>query len=482
MMKYPNSVALRVQEGPRRSGPGVVKPAPFPRRKPGRPVREAPRRPPGFRTFKVPTPAPVPAKAVAPVAPVVRNFVPHYGALRMVGRAHVLDMAVSAAVNAAIFYTVGTGDLIGVSDFDPAYWHETAPCPTAAPQFGSSAVWQAGGCLPGQWGVGDDGLFPHKHTHNRPQTAFSMTLGLWQRNPNGSASHHRSYYTDIWYEPGSGGWPQSISSAEMLEAGPKPIYDFGMGALPSVGRLPWEYSVNPQLMPIHVGGAVTPAPKPITNPVRVPEPLTPQMPDVGPRPVPRPVPVPATVPVPGILPGHVPYINWTPLPYQGTVTLQGPGVAARVNPRANPRARRPRPRTREKKARMGAVMAFMWNAAAHVTEWIDAVDILYESLPRYLKRREYQRRERQPNPIERALLVYQNINQLDVEKALNDWIKNDLEDRLYALGSDHAATANRANNRPIGYEAGGSLTGGGEYVPTRNTAPEWWPDFLPWSP
>jgi len=102
---------------------------------------------------------------------------------------------------------------------------------------------------------------------------------------------------------------------------------------------------------------------------------------------------------------------------------------------------------------------FIWNSFSPITETIDFINVLYECLPKQALIREYQRRGRQPNPIERMEILYRNINSLDVGCAMTGYIKEQITDMLYSIGGKQMAEANRRWNRPIGFEAGGGLNG-----------------------
>lgn len=264
-----------------------------------------------------------------------------------------------------------------------------------------------------------------------------------------------------------------------------PLPEFGAQPSP----LQWIANAFPYLAPVASPGTFPIAP-PIGVPWVRPNPWSVEAPSVGPKPGEFPAATPAgfpglqPLPIPPELPGLSPGSETVFPPVVqpiGEIVLT-PGHAPRINPRSNPRARTPPRGTKERKVKMGRVMSFMWNAVGTITEHIDTIDLLYEALPITLKIKTYHKLGRQPNPKERAEIVYANLQDMDVEMFIISFVKNDLEDRLYALGGSQVGQAARDRNRPIGFEAGGSLTGGGEYVPTEGGPPEWWPQWLPWAP
>lgn len=219
----------------------------------------------------------------------------------------------------------------------------------------------------------------------------------------------------------------------------------------------YETSVYPGLIPI-LGPAPMPAPWPLNVP-RVRNEFTGNV--VGPKPAPKP----ATA---------------NPLK-PGTTTVLQPGVKPVTKPNFNHLPRPPGKRTKETKVRMGAAMTAVWHGIGTLTEIGDLATVLYENLPKRKLVELYRKLGRQPKPHEKLGWVYMHLNQLDIGGAMHDYIANEIEDRLYALGGKQMGKANRKFNRPIGFEAGGSLTGGGEYIATQTTLkPSWWPSVLPW--
>lgn len=462
---------------PKRRVPGRKAPRPMPRRAPS----------PGWRPASVPkaplrVPPSLPINALAPAARAI-----FFTALRLspYGLAFALGFGVALwLLNRKPDEVSPPGGTITV----PTGWQHYSYGRNVPVGAYYSTGWHMNNSSPGNAGslptpYRNEGQGQYRQPGNLTVGANWLSLVIWEtyENPVGGwTAQFREGFTAIKRpQLATDPKPQFIPPGQVIAPGA----EFVQVVSPSAWQapLPWAFGAVPWLTPILPGPELTPQAPPVYRPPPRPNWGTPEAPSVGPAPVKQPGVGTPTVPVPPEIPAAVPEVLWQSVPYVGTTTVTRTGV--RHNPRSNQgRVRRTRSRTKERKARMGRALAFLWNATGTVTEYIDTVDILYEALPRQLKVQQYQMRGRQPNPAERAMLVYQHMNELNVEKAIISYIKNDLEDRLYALGGKQVGEAARNANRPIGYEAGGSLTGGGEYVPTEGGPPEWWPKWLPWAP
>lgn len=135
-----------------------------------------------------------------------------------------------------------------------------------------------------------------------------------------------------------------------------------------------------------------------------------------------------------------------------------PNARPRTRPSARPR--RTPPRTKERKARIHPLLGAIWSTFSPITETMDLANVLYECLPKKFKRAEYKARGRQPDPLQKLYLVYQNINDLDVACAVTGYMKEKVEDMIAAAGSGKIKELNQLQQKPIGYEAGPALGGG----------------------
>lgn len=294
--------------------------------------------------------------------------------------------------------------------------------------------------------------FPHS-------SPFSKRYGLWQifsnpAHPLGSLLWHRAsfaYQTASSAMPEIVQWPGDITYTSIwttvpLNPWPRPIFE-------------WAPSVYPHELPI---GSPAPVAPPLNYPR--PDPWSPESPDRGPhpgenpRPVPNPVPnpVPRPDPVPNPDPVTTPRVVVNPFPDAHLDTWL-PAVSPSPRTNNNPRPRPPAKREKETKARMGAVAAAIWHGVGPITETVDFVDVLYEALPKNIKRDAYRDRGRQPNPFERAELIYRNINQIDIGKALSGYVQEQIEDYVIGKFGKKLGEASRNDQRPIGYGAGWAL-------------------------
>lgn len=294
-------------------------------------------------------------------------------------------------------------------------------------------------------------------TFPRPNSSIGAKYGLFERfwNPILERAYmwHRASFVYkvntprtepvIKQWPGDTIWTTAWVSTP-LQPFPDPLF-------------PWAPSVFPHELPVG-------SPAPWTPPLNFPrpDPWSPESPSRGPRPYETPAPQPKPVPKPEPLPEPVP----NPAPRPNVVQNPFPNApldswlpAPRPNgrPQAQPKPRPPAKHEKEAKARMGRVAGAIWGAFGPITETVDFVDVLYEALPRNLKRAEYKKRGRQPNPIERAELIYKNINQIDVGKALTGYVQNEIEDYVIGQFGKKLGEASRKDNRPIGYGAGWAL-------------------------
>lgn len=315
-------------------------------------------------------------------------------------------------------------------------------------------------------------------TRNRLAIQFVGSLNLANR------VHSRYHWWRMHeYEnasaPPYGGWtgPSPLLPQPANEKAPASTQTL---PVPEPAPAPWEGTYFPDA---YAPGEVPheQKPPPIWHRPKRPQPVSSQSPDVdnswkqepgvapapSPSPWPQPQPQPQPLPVPEGLPEALPEFEVVPVPSVGTQVVAGTKTWPQRQRDDNTPVKPAPPRTKERKTRAPQWVGFLWNAIGGVTEGVDFVEVLYECLPWKLKVSEYQKRGRQPNPAEMAGIIYQNANSLDVGCAITGYIENQLEDMLYAAGSDQIAQANRDWDRPIGFEAGGALTGGGPFVGIR---------------
>ena len=450
-MRYPRSVQLGMGGGARQSAPMPKdEPPTFPRRapdrrKPGRKVTSHPRRPQGPQTRPAPgrrgpsaPQTPPPSDGFPDITDDIRRFA--RGMIRGYMSNLYGGVFQSAYETLQVFRT---SDMILENG-----WTKGSVCRLDFNGYAKGSTY-CGGQTANRTGptveIGTVGLNSTRYTQKAfllnafptaptNKDAYSFTLSIQKPNFDRSKA------------------PYTAAQAEALFGARVPQTRHLQAAQPS-----WEIGVFPGLIPILAPG-LTPRAWPLNRP-RIEGVFTGRQ--VGPAPAPKP----ATA---------------NPLK-PGTTTVLQPGVKPVTRPNTAGLPRPPGKRTKEVKARMTPAMAAIWHGIGTLTEVGDFATVLYENLPKRRLVEFYRKNGRQPNPAEKLGWVFMHLNEINLGGAFHDYIANEIEDRLYALGGKKMGEANRLNNRPIGYEAGGSLTGGGEYIPTQTTLrPDWWPSVLPW--
>lgn len=346
----------------------------------------------------------------------------------------------------------------------------------------------------------------HIHPDMLPGKAFDiptsgnfMVMAIYNPNPTLDPLFDRGWFVRSYNRRNMPEVPAGVPTLHYRPA----KFQIASGHAP----LPWQVGYVPMFKPIQPGPMFQPGQAPLTRPFPRPKPWSPEFPAVGPSTSPNPVgepypgtspgaepgawpnpggqpapggnPSPGVDPVPEILPELVPEISWKPAPltYGQTWPTAGTNTLPRPNTRPH-RARRPRRGTKETKAKAGPIFSFLWRSVSPITESIDLLNVLYECLPWKMKIAQYKSRGRQPNPAEKAFIIYQNINDVDLSCALVGYTNNFIEDFMYSIGSGWAKDANRKDMRPIGYEAGGGISGGGVGVSSPSVSIEGIGDFI----
>ncbi len=321
----------------------------------------------------------------------------------------------------------------------------------------------------------------------------NRTMGGWARTAGASNPVYKGDYIPAPTPYPTNPVDPAIASAPVTRATP--------WTNPSPGRWPrvpdW---VDPFSKPIGEP-LFTPAPPRYREiPLRRPHPWRSpwERTDKGPAPRPSPRPEPATRPGPGTSPGvspapspgptfvpgnpvdpRNPYPD--PLPIPDTIvitqpigaTAPGTGTTVVTHPNANPHQRsRPEPGTKEHKIRGKKSFQIILGVAGFVTESLDALNAVWKALPEecrtgYYKLRyrdkatgefkTYMKRRFRANQSQRLGDVTKCWKDVDMEKALENLLMNQLEDAgIGAIGrlNRDAITSNPYHTSPVGFQAG----------------------------
>ena len=138
--------------------------------------------------------------------------------------------------------------------------------------------------------------------------------------------------------------------------------------------------------------------------------------------------------------------------------LRGPVPAARPLPRLRPLPRPPSKHTKERKfaITISGIGRLIVNGA---TETMDAVQSLYDALPASLRARLFREHGGYMSPLDKAEAVYRYINEIDGQKAVQNLIYNEIEDRIIGRLGRTVAAANRRRGSPGGLQLGPALEG-----------------------
>lgn len=238
--------------------------------------------------------------------------------------------------------------------------------------------------------------------------------------------------------------PNGVNTIALLVARQNPV-------IPSYTHYTGTYWSRP---PASYPDYYVPVGRPWFIPVGQPQPV----PDPWALPIGRPAPSPVAPPYRAI-----PYRPW-PDPYAPAErTIRGPAPVRRSPPpsfeiwpspgKARPRHRRepPEPPVQERKfiaTLDGATV--LGRSISWLTEGLDFLDSLYDALPDHLRKRD-------ATPQEKARALRDHFKEIDIPKALENLLKNELEDRFYGLLSRGMARAARRMGRPVGFETGWAL-------------------------
>lgn len=182
-----------------------------------------------------------------------------------------------------------------------------------------------------------------------------------------------------------------------------------------------------------------PAEQPTKQPVKSPDTVTdPSVVPWVPAPfvvvVPRPETVPGTgtpvVPQPGTSPGTGPDTVPEPAPLPQILDFHPDGTVVGTLGKT-PKRKNKKPKKRERQGKneqvphVGTVAPNAWYMVNMLTEGLDFVDALYRSLPKEC------RRKFKPTPYDKAKAIYDCWDHLDLNKAVQNFLNNEIEDFIY---------------------------------------------------
>lgn len=257
--------------------------------------------------------------------------------------------------------------------------------------------------------------------------SFNMSLDKWIGGPGGCAasgtvclSQGAAFYYDLPVAPKpqfANAWPPGflIGGMNTFAGGLSPYQWWGQNAAaPSPRKGPW-ISVAPHHW-------VQPRQVPIADPWFLP---------IG-----QPVPTPRRSPTPGY-----PVPGTPPTPEVSTGSYGSTTVYPKAGPRPQPQTRPkpPGPGEKERKGAARQAVATLARIAFAASEWVDMIDAIYEALPKKLRKTiEAKDKGRGMTPQDKALAIYANADQIDLNQMVLNILANQFEDAV--IGRASAAT------------------------------------------
>jgi len=113
---------------------------------------------------------------------------------------------------------------------------------------------------------------------------------------------------------------------------------------------------------------------------------------------------------------------------------------------------------KETKVKINRALAISLHVAGKVTETVDAVEALYDALPDDVKPHVGKYVKKTVLPQVKAKLVYQHFDRIDIEEAIINLVKNEIEDRVIGYFGNKAKEAAKKSrphgDLPIGFGVG----------------------------
>lgn len=115
---------------------------------------------------------------------------------------------------------------------------------------------------------------------------------------------------------------------------------------------------------------------------------------------------------------------------------------------------RPKPNEKERKVRplSGSVYRVIARALSHVTEGLEIVDAFWDALPEKFRKREMAKRHgKPPNSQEKLRQIWLHWDQINLNEAIDNIVKNELEDRVFGFFGKQAGRAAARDGRATAY-------------------------------
>lgn len=147
---------------------------------------------------------------------------------------------------------------------------------------------------------------------------------------------------------------------------------------------------------------------------------------------------------PEILPPPAPNVQEVVVPAPSPGAGDRPRVSSRPATRHETKNRPPRNREKEKKIHVRTVAGGAWAVLNLITEGLDFLDVLWGALPKQHKTKG------RPTPYDKARDIYDNWEAIDVAKAVENYINNQIEDYVYGMIGQQVAKAQGIIGSPTG--------------------------------
>lgn len=314
-------------------------------------------------------------------------------------------------------------------------------------RFSTTTFFQNGASGPGTGLIGGQVIYaPVAHM---PSDWAGRAFGIWIQGKSGYNANYATFkaYGSTAALLAEGAIPFRQVVAQGLwpdRVGMQPEADYHPNYFPGAGQVPWAFppgqssAVNPSVSPEVAEALRGLAPEALQNvdlePLGLP-PLVVTPPYVAPNELP--LMAPAIVASASIRPGAAP--------------TAGRANAPGRNPNVHVR-QKPGPGVKERKGKMRTAADLAGDVLGGFSEFGDLVDSFYDALPKQYKAKSYYKGKRiRPSWKKRWNALYQNFDKVDMNEALNNVVKNEVQDQLIGRASSKANKFLRGD-RPSGID------------------------------